>query len=118
MPELPILDPRPLQDLLDMGAGPELVQELVDLLKEDAPPRFATLREALGAGDGAGAVQEAHQLKGALGNLGLQRFADLAARIEAHARAEAFAPALELTALLPAAYEEALAALEAAFPRG
>jgi HPt (histidine-containing phosphotransfer) domain-containing protein len=115
--ELPILDPRPLRDLLDMGAGPELVQELVDLLKEDAPPRFDALRVALEAGDGASAIQEAHQLKGALGNLGLQRFADLAARIEAQAREDQLAPALALAAALPAAYEEALAALAEAFPR-
>lgn len=116
MPDLPILDPRPLRDLLDIGAGPELVQELIDLLKEDAPPRIVSLRAALASADDATAIQEAHQLKGALGNLGLQTFADLAARIEAHVREGHRDPARELAEVLPAAYDEALTALQETFP--
>lgn len=116
MPDLPILDPRPLQDLLGIGAGPDLVQELIGLLQEDAPPRLVILRAALAAADDATVIQEAHQLKGALGNLGLQRFADLAARIEAHVRDGHREPARELAEALPAAYEEALEALKEAFP--
>ena len=117
MPDLPTLDPRPLQELLDIGAGPDLVQELVGRLKEDAPPRLVTLRAALEAADDATVIQEAHQLKGALGNMGLQRFADLAARIEAHVRDGRREPARALAEALPAAYEEALAALQDAFPK-
>ncbi len=98
-----------------MGAGLGLVEELVVLLKEDAPPRFALLRAALGTGDATAAIHEAHQLKGALANLGLKRIADLAARIEAQARKGHLDAAL--IAALPAAYEEALTALEAAFPK-
>ncbi len=116
MSDLLILDPRPLRDLLDIGAGPELVQELIGLLKEDAPPRLASVQAALASGDAATVIQEAHQLKGALGNLGLQKFADLAAQIETHAREGRLDPARGLAGLLPAAYEEALVALESAFP--
>ncbi|MDP1830746.1 MAG: Hpt domain-containing protein [Geothrix sp.] len=117
MNDLPILDPRPLRDLLDIGAGMELVQELVGLLKEDAPPRLLTLRAAVEAADDETAVHEAHQLKGALGNLGLQRFAELAAQVEAHVHAGRRDSARALAESLPAAYEEALAALQEAFPK-
>lgn len=116
MNDLPVLDPRPLRDLLEIGAGLELVQELVGLLKEDAPPRLVSLRAALEAGDGALAIQEAHQLKGALGNLGLQKFADLAARIEVQVREAHWEVARKLAEALPVAYAEALAALQEAFP--
>lgn len=115
---LPVLDSRPLQDLLDMGAGPGLVQELIGLLKGDLPLRLANLRIALGNLDGATATQEVHQMKGALGNMGLQRAADLAGRTEDHLRAGRWDSAKILAEALPAAYEEALAALLAAFPEG
>jgi len=115
---LPVLDPRLLQDLLDMGAGPGLVQELIGLLKGDIPPRFATLRTALGALDGDTAIQEVHQMKGALGNMGLKRAADLAGRTEDHLRAGRWDEAKILAEALPGAYEEALAALLAAFLEG
>lgn len=99
-----------------MGAEPGLVQELIGLLKEDVPPRILTLEKALGAADEGLSVQEAHQLKGATANLGLQRFADLAGRIEEGAREGRWEEARELVEALPAAYSEALAALLAAFP--
>ena len=60
---------------------------------------------------------EAHQLKGALSNLGLARFADLASQIESHAREGRLDQAFRLAEGLPAAYEEALHALNTAYPR-
>ena len=117
MSALPILDPKPLQDLLDLGAEVELIQELIALLQEDAPLHMAALRRALDASDAEGVLQEAHQLKGSLGNLGLARFAELAARIESHARTGCLEPVRLLAEILPAAYEEALGALRIAYPR-
>lgn len=99
-----------------MGAGRELIQELIGLLKEDAPPRIEALRAALAAGDAGGVLQEAHQLKGALGNLGLVRIADLARTVEVLAREGMLASAGPAADALPEAYREALAALEAAHP--
>lgn len=116
MNDLPILDPKPLQDLFDLGAESDLIQELIALLQEDVPLRMAALRLALDASDAAQVLNEAHQLKGALGNLGLARFAELAARIESHARTGCLEPVTPLAAALPAAYEEALGALKTAFP--
>jgi two-component system, sensor histidine kinase len=115
--DLPILDPEPLHDLLDLGGSKGLIHELIDLYQEDVPIRLAILKAALDASDTSQATMEAHQLKGALSNLGLARFAELVSGIEAHARE----CRLELTSsaaeALPAAYEEALHALNSAYPR-
>jgi len=99
-----------------MGADPGLVPELVELLRADAPLRQAALWKALDAWDRDTAIQEAHRLKGALGTLGLLRFADRASRMEACIREERWEEARGLLEAFPAAYEEALASLLAAFP--
>lgn len=117
MSELPILDPKPLRDLLDIGAGDDLIRELIDLVQEDVPPRVATIRAAVASADAELVMQEAHQMKGALGNLGLRRMAALAIQIESAAREGRFAAARELAEQLPEAYDAALAALLAAFPQ-
>lgn len=116
MSELPVLDPQPLRDLLDLGAETGLVQELIVLYVEDVPPRIEAVREGLADGDLAKILMEAHQMKGALSNLGLVRFADLASRIEAEARNGCLEASPTLIEALPAAYDEALAALNQAFP--
>ena len=117
MPDLlPIFDSRPLRDLLEMGAEPGLVAELVGLLEADVPARMAALRRALERDDGEAAIPEAHQLKGALGTMGFQRFADLGHRMEEHLRAGEWEAARSLLETFPAAYEEALAAIRMAFP--
>ena len=116
MSEQPVLDPGPLHDLLDLGVGPELIQELVGLLKEDVPSRIQAVRLGFEAGDEEQVLQEAHQLKGALGNLGLLRFADLARQVEQMAREGRLQEGGPVVSAFPAAYEEALAALAEAFP--
>ena len=116
MPLLPAFDPRQIQSLLDLGAEPGLVQELVDLLEADVPVRLAALDRALVEGDAARALEHAHHLKGSLGNMGLQRFADLARRVEEGARAGRLPEAAPLVAAMPEAYREGLAVLKAAFP--
>jgi HPt (histidine-containing phosphotransfer) domain-containing protein len=107
-----------MHDLLEIGASMGLIQELIGLFKEDVPTRLAMLRMALSAADAKHTAAEAHQLKGALSNLGLVRFADLAARIETSARTGHFEEAPRLAEGLSRAYEDALHALEAAFPAG
>jgi len=115
--DLPVLDPQPLRDLLEMGVAPALIQELITLFQEDVPTHMAVLRTALAASDARQTRMEAHQLKGALGNLGLVRFADLATRIEACAMTGQLDMAPILAEALPAAYEEALEALLQAHPQ-
>jgi HPt (histidine-containing phosphotransfer) domain-containing protein len=114
--DLPVLDPKLLQDLLDLGAPQGLVQELIALFQEDVPERIAALRMALGSLDAGQTLQEAHQLKGALGNMGLVRFADMASRIEIHAREGHLEQAPVVADALSAAYDQALLALIEAFP--
>lgn len=112
----PPFDARQIQSLLDLGADRSIVRELVDLLEADVPGRLESLAAALAEGDTGRAVEEAHHLKGALGNMGLLLGSDLARQIEEGCRRrrlpEAAAPAAEL----PAAYREGLRALKAAFP--
>ena len=115
MSDLPILDEKPLRELLDMGGEPGLAKELVDLFEDDTQARMAALEAAFMNQDAAMALVEAHQMKGATGNLGLLRFADLAGRVEAHLRAGEVEPAIQVAKGLPQAYTEALAALQAAF---
>ena len=114
--ELPVLDPGPLGDLLELGGSPELVQELITLYREDVPLRLSALAKAVEAGDLLLMAAEAHQLKGSLGNLGLVRFADLAARIEDRARGGRLDGVPELFGQLPAEHDAALSALVEAFP--
>ncbi|MCE1204433.1 MAG: Hpt domain-containing protein [Holophagaceae bacterium] len=116
MNDLPVLDPQPLRDLLDLGASPALVQELIALFQEDVPARLALLQRALCARDAQQTMMEAHQLKGALSNLGLVRFAESASRIEAQARRGQLDDLPLLVEALPKAYEDGLAALHSAFP--
>lgn len=118
MNDLPVLDPQPLRDLLDLGASPTLIHELITLFQEDVPPRLTLLQRALCAQDAQQTMMEAHQLKGALSNLGLVRFAELASRIEAQARQSHLEYLPVLADALPEAYAEALAALRAGFPEG
>lgn len=117
MSDLPILDPRPLRELLDLGGSPELVHELIALFEEDVPLRLAALKAALEAADATQAMMEAHQLKGALSNMGLVRFAELASRIEAQARDGQMDRAPGMAEGFSVAYDEALQALRAAYPR-
>jgi HPt (histidine-containing phosphotransfer) domain-containing protein len=93
-----------------------LIQELLDLVEADVPPRLANLEAAILVGNAAGIVEEAHHLKGSLGNMGLSRFADMAGRLEEHGRMGRLAEAAPIVAAMPAAYREALAALRTAFP--
>ena len=117
MHDEPVLDPRPLQELVDMGAGDDLLPELIQLCREDVPVRIEAISRGLASGDRKLILSEAHQLKGALGNLGLRRFAGLASRLEEAAGEGPLDGLAPLVAALPTAFQEALAALEAAFPR-
>jgi two-component system, sensor histidine kinase and response regulator len=114
--DLPVLDPRPLNDLFNLGGSAELIQELIALFREDVPPRLAALRAAFEASDASQILMEAHQLKWALSNMGLVRFADLASRIEVLAREGHLESSSGSVGELDAAYDEALRALTEAYP--
>ena len=113
---LPDLDPAQLRSLLDLGADPALVQELIALHAADGPERIRALEAAVSAGDAARGATEAHQLKGSVGNLGLVRLAELARQLEQAGREGSLEGATDLAARLPAALVASLEALRAAFP--
>ena len=115
MPDLPDLDPQPLRDLMEIGATEGLVQELIVLYQEDIPGRVALLQKAIEGGDLRRTMAEAHGLKGALGNLGLLRFARLVEQIETEAQGGRLDAALPMSGHLQAAYEAGLGALVATF---
>ncbi len=116
MNDLPVLDPHPLQELLDIGAGLELVQELIGILREDVPLRMTLMQSGLATKDPEKVMMEAHQLKGSAGNLGLLRLAELARQIEVEARAGQLVHVPAWLEAMPGALEEGLAALGQAFP--
>lgn len=115
MSDLPILDPNQLGSLLDLGADLDLVQELVGLFVEDVPPRLASIQKALAEGIVDQVMEDAHHLKGSLGNMGLVRFADLARQMEDEARGGSLKSAPELLEAMLVAYQEGHAALREAF---
>lgn len=75
---------RELEDEL----GGDVIVELVELFLEDAPLQVATMRQALSGADGERLKRAAHSLKGSCSNLGLERLAGAAAKLEQHAAAE------------------------------
>lgn len=115
--ELPVLDPDRLRNLLEIGAEPSLIHELIAIFREDVPIRLAAIQAALRSSARETLHVEAHQLKGALGNMGLLRFADQARQIETLAGQGRLDLVPPLVAALPAASAEALEALAQAFPQ-
>jgi HPt (histidine-containing phosphotransfer) domain-containing protein len=65
----------------------ELLVELLTLFKEDFPRLRDTLHNAVHAGDSCQVEKAAHTLKGMLASLSIKNVAELAARVEAAARA-------------------------------
>lgn len=113
---LPLLDPSPLQSLVTLPGGRESVLELIGIVEEDMPMRMKLVREFLSDGRFKDAGMEAHSLKGGAGNMGLQRYAEVAKAIEYRLRDEDAPDCTDLLAVLEELYPPSLAALKAAFP--
>jgi len=64
----------------------DLLRELLDIFKEDAPRHVETLRDAVARGDAAKVASEAHALRGMLSNLSAKKAAAAAATLEQLAR--------------------------------
>lgn len=60
----------------------EFMQELIGIYLDDAPTQLKKLREAVAAADPGRTSSVAHRLKGASGNLGAERLAELCHRLE------------------------------------
>lgn len=69
-----------------LGNDEHLFQEMIRILREDAPRRFAELESASRKGDLAVVHRAAHSLKGLVANFGAARAQAAAARLEQAAR--------------------------------
>ncbi|MGB0683312.1 MAG: PAS domain S-box protein [Magnetovibrionaceae bacterium] len=74
--QLDLIDKAVFRDL-ESVLGRENVEELADTFLEDAKERMAAVRAALDTDDLVALDRELHSLKGAAGNLGLKRLADI-----------------------------------------
>ena len=68
------------------GGDEELLTELLTLFVDSSAADFASLCEAIEAGDAEGVVRAAHSLKGAAASLGLEAIRALALDMETAAR--------------------------------
>lgn len=94
---LPIVDREQFDMLVMTGedAAAELIQELLDLFRQESAPRVDLLRQALSAKDTQSIVKHAHSIAGASGNLGAYRLSQLCRQLEVEAR-QGFSPAVLL----------------------
>lgn len=76
-----LIDPQILAEL-EGALGSNVVDELVQLYRDQVPERLAELDAAVSGGDGAALAEQAHRLKGESSGLGLNRVATLAAALE------------------------------------
>src|SRR5687767_11842109 len=88
-----------------MGNDRELFQEMIELLRADAPPLLAALRSAHYDSDAPEMQRMSHTLKGLASNFGAQRAVTAAASVEKIAKNQ-------LSEGLPAAIHELEASLE------
>jgi HPt (histidine-containing phosphotransfer) domain-containing protein len=84
--------------LARLGSKVDLVREMLDLFREDAPIYQSRLRGALACGDAPGVEHACHSLRGMLCMFGAGAALNVADRLErsAHAGELREAPALEL----------------------
>jgi HPt (histidine-containing phosphotransfer) domain-containing protein len=94
-----------------MGEDVQLFQEMVGLLKSDAPPLVETGRRALSAGDWPRLERAAHTLKGLAANFGATRAVAAAAELERLAKKQPPRGAESALAELELALEELIAVL-------
>jgi HPt (histidine-containing phosphotransfer) domain-containing protein len=116
------------EDLLDQGvlAGlrelqaegePDILEELIGLFFEEAPPKLAALREAVEEDDARAVERVAHSLKGSSGNMGAMRMAAVYSEIEKVGGSGDLTRAPELIERLEEAFDRTRRALNAELPR-
>lgn len=110
MQDHPILDPAPIDDLIDIG-GPDLVQELTELFFVDAPGLIADIETALATEDWEALTRASHSLKSSAFYLGAIALSELGRQLESFSRSDDRESCRTIATQTPAAYEEAKAAL-------
>ncbi len=113
-PEVAVLDPAPLQDLLSVLGGEfTYMEEVIDSFLEDAPQLLAELRRFVDEGNAEGASRMAHSLKSNGADFGATTFAELCKELETRGRVGSLEGAADLAAAITAEYDRVAAALVA-----
>ena len=87
---------NPVQTLERLGGDQELLQEVLEIFREEAPKHLAGLREAITQQDAESIERIAHSLQGELGYLGIAELSHGARELEARGRTSDFQGALSL----------------------
>ena len=95
-----------------------LLKELFDLFFTDAEARLIELQSTAGSGNGPDLQAKAHSIKSALGNIGAQRAAQVAAYLERRGKESQFADAPSAATYLRESVAAFRAATEAWRTRG
>ena len=71
-----------------IGEDEELMNELIELFKEDYPEKIVDIQQGLESGDAESVRKSAHGLKGSAGNLSFNALSERAKNIELAAKSE------------------------------
>lgn len=115
----PVLDAAQIADLLalDKGQG-TFFARFVNVFLSGAEGKIVMLRGHAESADAAAVAEAAHALRGASGNVGAVRLADLCSRVEIAGKQQDMHAARELIALLDTEFALARGALLAAASPG
>jgi HPt (histidine-containing phosphotransfer) domain-containing protein len=114
MPLSDLLDLTTLQNLVELDDGGfGLVAEMTAIFRDDTPRRLRDIYAALDTQDSEGLSRSAHALKGGSGAIGARVLRMLASDLEALGRSGSAAAPEDTRQRLDAAFQEAVAALEA-----
>lgn len=114
MPTDEIIDQDTFAGLLDsLGGDVDFLSELVDAYLDSSPGLFASMHQAVAAGEAPALQRAAHSLKSGSASFGALAFAAQCKEVEDMGRTGALDAAAERVAALEAAYADVMAALQA-----
>ncbi|MDP0498901.1 MAG: Hpt domain-containing protein [Verrucomicrobiota bacterium JB022] len=110
----PVVDREQFDMLVETGedAAAELIQELLDLFREESGPRLDALQASLGQNDTVAIGKHAHSLAGASANLGALRLSKLCRKLETETNAGNLAALPEIARHIRAEYDRAVQQFE------
>jgi HPt (histidine-containing phosphotransfer) domain-containing protein len=109
-----IIDQATFAGLLDsLGGDVDFLSELVEAYLDSSPGLFASMRQAIAAGDAPALQRAAHSLKTGSASFGALAFAAQCKELEDMGKMGALAEAEDKSGALEAAYAQVVAALQA-----
>jgi HPt (histidine-containing phosphotransfer) domain-containing protein len=109
---------NPVQTLERLGGDEPLLQEVMEIFREEAPKHLAGLREAIIQQDAGTTERLAHNLQGELGYLGIAELSHGARELEEKGRTSDFQGALSVFPPFEAAMARLLASMGVTQKRG